>query len=121
MIGGGIRKTIKKFSTKLEIIRFARSSTTYENGILQPVENEKEFVKIHIQPIGSGDLIDSLPEGQRQKDVKKGWTLGAVRKKDKITIGDGIFTVNAIQFWPLSQHTECDLIRTGEADNVAEQ
>ncbi len=116
--GKGIIKNIRKYSTDHQVIRFDRSTTEYVNGILQPVDNSEVTVSLHTQPIGNGDLIEDLPEGQRQADVKKGWTLGVINKKDQVII-DGIFhTVNAIQPWPLSGHTEFDTIRTGERDNI---
>lgn len=120
--GTGIKRIIRKYAKQREIIRFDRDTTEYVNGILQPVENDKEFINIHTQPIGSGDLIEDLPEGQRQKDVKKGWSLDTIGKKDQIILLEKnkeiLHTVNAIQVWPESDHTECDLIRTGEQDNI---
>lgn len=117
--GLGIRKTVKKYGYQYQIIRYDRNSTTYsDDGILEEPDREKQFIKMHIQPVGSGDLIADLPEGQRQTDVQRGWTLETVGKKDQIIIGDEIHTVNAVQVWPESNHTECDLLRTGELDNL---
>lgn len=122
-VGSGIRRTVKKFSTPHQIIRFDRQTTDdeeYIGGIAQPLDEDIETINIHVQPIGSGDTIESLPEGQRQSDVKKGYTIEPIAKKDRLIIDDAYFTVNAIQKWPNSNHTECDLIRTGEVDNVIE-
>jgi len=116
--GLGIRRIIKKYATSHTIIRYTRGSATYVGGILQDIPSTTGAIKIHIQPIGKGDLIADLPEGQKQENVKKGYTLESIGKKDEVIIGNAIFTVNAIQEWPESNHTECDLIRTGEADNV---
>ncbi len=117
MMGIAVKRTIRRLSEPHEVIRYDRDTTEFIDGVAQPLEQETETIKIHVQPIGSGNLIASLPEGQRQTDVKKGWTLDSIRKKDQLVIGDYLFTVNAIQDWPKSKHIECDLIRSGEADN----
>lgn len=116
--GQGIRKIIKKYAKYRQHIEYDRTSTEYVNGILQPVSHEFKTVKIHLQPLGNGKLIKDLPEGQRQENTLRGWTLDTVKEKDKIIFGIDILTINAIQLWPESDHIECDLFKSGETSDL---
>lgn len=119
-----IRRVIVDHQTDHDIIRFDRNSQeflpVYVEGIAQPRTRTRTTIKGHHQPISKGQLLASLPEGQRLEDVKKWWTLETIKAKDKIIIDGFIFTVNAVNAWASYEDTfhEADLIRTGEADNI---
>ena len=122
-----IQRTARHFadhSPAHDIQRFAdRTTQAYDtNGDPVPLTSVIESIDIHLQPMSAGSLIKDLKEGQRLEDMKKGWTTKPfveepVNVKDRIK-EDGIwYTVNAYLKWP--SHTEVDLIRTGEQDNIA--
>ncbi len=119
--GASIARTILRFSTSHTIRRFGdRRTQTYDGGgnpiPLKPVVG---VIKLHHQPIGDGKLIKDLSEGQRLQDMRKGWTIEAIQEKDILDIDGFSFTVNAVQKYPgIPGHTECDLLRTGEHDNM---
>lgn len=120
--GKDIKRIIDRYiqySSPHNITRFGdRTKQVYDGaGDPVPLPSTAGTINLHHQPIGSGKLIKDLQEGQRLEDMKKGWTREAVQEKDRITIDEAIFTVNAIQLWP--SHKELDLIRTGEQDNIA--
>ena len=122
-----IKRVAKVFadnSPTHEIERFAdRTTQTYDtNGDPVPLSRVIESIDVHFQPMTAGALIKDLVEGQRLEDMKKGWTTkpfteDPVNVKDRIKEEGIWFTVNAILKWP--SHTELDLIRTGEQDNIA--
>lgn len=120
--GKDIRRVLDRyiqFSSPHNVIRFAdRTTQTYDaDGDPAPLAATPGTINLHHQPVGSGKLISDLPEGQRLKDVKKGWTRENIQEKDRVEIEGAWFTINAIQLWP--SHKELDLIRTGEQDNIA--
>jgi len=119
--GGGISRVIRRFATVHTIRRFGdRRTQGYDSeGDPVPLPFTAASINIHHQPIGDGKLIKDLSEGQRLQDMKKGWTIEAIKEKDELDIGGFAFTVNAVQEYPGTPgHTECDLLRTGEQDNV---
>ena len=119
--GSGIARVIRRFQTSHTIRRFTdRRTQTYDSeGDPIDLPVTVGVIKIHHQPIGDGKLIKDLSEGQRLQDMKKGWTLEAITEKDILEIDCFAFTVNAVQEYPGTPgHTECDLLRTGEQDNV---
>lgn len=119
--GGGIARVITRFAVSRTIRRFAdRRTQTYDSEgdpISLPVA--VGTINIHDQPIGDGKLIKDLSEGQRLQDMRKGWTFEVIKEKDILDIDGFAFTVNAVKEYPgIPGHTECDLLRTGEQDNV---
>lgn len=119
--GKNVARVIRRFATSHTIRRFAdrRTQTSDSEGDPIPLPFTAGTISIHHQPIGDGKLIKDLSEGQRLQDMKKGWTLEAITEKDILDIGGFAFTVNAVQEYPGTPgHTECDLLRTGEQDNV---
>ena len=119
--GGQIARVITRFATSRTIRRFVdRRTQTYDSeGDPIPLPFTVGTINIHDQPIGDGKLIKDLLEGQRLQDMRKGWTFEAITEKDVMDIDGFAFTVNAVQEYPgIPGHTECDLLRTGEHDNV---
>jgi hypothetical protein len=107
--GKRIKAVVKRHATNHQI-------QTYTAGVADPLSNTPGTINIHHQPIGDGKLIKSLNEGQRLQDMKKGWTIEPIKEKDIININGFGFTVNAVQEW--TSHTEVDLWRSGEQDNI---
>lgn len=119
--GKNVARVIRRFATSHTIRRFGdrRRHTTDGGGNPIPLKSVDGTIKIHHQPMGDGKLIKDLAEGQRLTDMRRGWTIEAIQEKDILDIDGFAFTVNAVQKYPGTPgHTECDLLRTGEHDNV---
>lgn len=120
-LGANIARTILRRAVSRTIRRFGdrRTQTYDEGGNPIPLKPIIGTIQLHDQPIGDGKLIKDLSEGQRLQDMRKGWTIEAIQEKDILDIDGFAFTVNAVQKYPgIPGHTECDLLRTGEHDNV---
>lgn len=123
--GRQIQRIVKLYATSHAIRRFEdrRNQEYDEEGDPVGLQQALSTILIHHQPIGDGELIKELSEGQRLQDMKKGWTLESVNEKDLINIDGFIFTVNAVREYisvtaGQESHKEVDLLRTGEQDNT---
>ena len=119
-----IRRIIKKYATARTVRRYADRRTQGFDSDGDPIilNFTEEMVQVHDQPL-TGKMIKYLPEGQRLDDVRRGWTIETdkIKEQDQIELEGFTFTVNGVQPFVRSghtTHTEFNLLRTGEQDNL---
>jgi len=109
---------IRKRQTPHFIIKDNRSAGSYVNGVYVREKSEKETVYLYSQPVNKN--LEQGEVGERSKQMRNGWaTIDQDRAlRDRVEIGNGIFTVQNMQEW--GYFRSFDLVRTGEKQNVVE-
>ena len=108
---------IRKRSTPHVIQRHERDDGYYnDSGVFVHEKSKKEYVLIYSQPINNS--MNDGEKGQRERQDRMAWTLERIQNKDKIEIGDYIYTVQSLRDW--SGFFEFNLVRSGESSNLAE-
>lgn len=118
-----IQGVVRRRSKPYIIQRFDREDGYYDDddGLWVDAEEVEETLSAHLQPI-TDQLQDGVP-AQIQNISWHGWAIdkdgNKVSNKDILTVDEGLFTVANMIYWP-GIYREFDLIRSGEAENLAE-
>jgi hypothetical protein len=98
----------------IEAITITRTAAgTYTDGRYVPGSSQDLDARGNIQPL-SGIELQQLPEGDRQKEVKKIYTAFALQNSDVVTRQDGIqYEVQAVEDWTAfnQPHYKARLVR----------
>jgi hypothetical protein len=101
----------------VEAITITRMAAgTYVAGRYVPGTDQDFDASANIQPLSGKELLQ-LPEGDREKEVKKIYTAFALQNGDGVTRADGIrYEVQAVEDWTAfhQPHFKARLVRIEE-------
>lgn len=116
--GVAAANVVARRQTPHVIIRSDRTSGAYVDGIYLEEKEERETVLVYTQPVSK--KLEQYEIGERSMEDRNAWSTSdqKIRNKDKIEIGEGVFTIDSIRAFPF--HIEYNLKRTGERQNISE-
>lgn len=92
-----ISSVIAKRATLHAVTRLASGSYDAA-GVYTASSSDPEQVRVYTQP-ASGRVLESLPEGDRSREARVGWTLDSMGVNDRVLIGSSDFVVREVRDW----------------------